>query len=63
MLTSKNFIFKKQSFLALLSLSKVFEWIHRKSVLYLTRFNQLISAMSDYFPDYVTFIDVLFETF
>ena len=32
-LINASFMFKKQNFLVLLSLLKVFEWIHKKSVL------------------------------
>lgn len=58
MLISANFIFKKPSFLALFFLLRVFQWTYRKSVLYLTRLNQLFSIILDHFLSFVTFIDI-----
>ena len=63
MLINAKFIFKRPSFLTLLSLLRVFKWINLKLVLYLTGLNQLLSAILDHFSNFITIIDVLSKIF
>lgn len=56
-------MFYKQSSLTLSFLLKIFEWIYKKSILYLFELNQSFSIILDYFSNFLTFKDVLFKLF